>query len=637
MAAGRPELICTTERGLNSAKQCLLDSGRETLLPLYKEKQLAVGRREHNMKFLTKPRDVLNPESSQSDISTSSSSPFSVSGLQTQLCSQKPTLQSPCHGSKSTQQSPTSSILQVQRLNPLLRSQLASTVLYPTYTPHSVYSKPGHTQLRLWEREDSNGGVPKLSSPEIDSKEGSASSYQANYWTCAIPKSLRPSPNRHSAGWNPNKEYQALLDYTYPLRPGHVDSLREPKMQGDSLPLTDPNLQDSGIELDQLCNSASVLGFNFSLSRAVQTQETNQERSTINGCYRSSDFQGFTRSSDGLFSGIPLSPTDPIDLSLDSLDHNRDRSGTNQHQSAGCRHQLHTESSSTSFINSTSVLPQTTCVCGEVDEDFRPLPEKLEVMQQLFRQVREVTAKLSQPGRAITGSLDSGTTSSLSSFNLLGKRGAEDDNETVEIKELQEDKQDIYEGNKRGHRSAAGNHKVSETLRSNFGAGLEPSRGGLSQSLREVEALMERLSGSTLSDSQKNNQEDQDNSYTLMQHIQIFCSHLELLIQQLYAVSQRMEQLATPTVDIDSVKSSLAEYQSFQREVSSRQPITSCVLHAGYHLLSCINNTSPFLRDTLLLIERQSVVLQTSTDQFFSSILSAMDSLTQTTHPSPVE
>jgi len=68
--------------------------------------------------------------------------------------------------------------------------------------------------------------------------------------------------------------------------------------------------------------------------------------------------------------------------------------------------------------------------------------------------VREVTAKLSQPGRASTGSLDSGTTSSLSSFNLLGKWGAEDDNETVEIKELQEDKQDIYEGNKRGQRSA---------------------------------------------------------------------------------------------------------------------------------------------------------------------------------------
>lgn len=42
---------------------------------------------------------------------------------------------------------------------------------------------------------------------------------------------------------------------------------------------------------------------------------------------------------------------------------------------------------------------------------------------------------------------------------------------------------------------------------------------------------------------------------------QVFCSHLELLTQQLRAVSQRMERLAAPTVDVDSVRSSLTEYQ----------------------------------------------------------------------------
>lgn len=42
---------------------------------------------------------------------------------------------------------------------------------------------------------------------------------------------------------------------------------------------------------------------------------------------------------------------------------------------------------------------------------------------------------------------------------------------------------------------------------------------------------------------------------------QVFCSHLEQLIQQLYTVSEKMERLAAPTVDIDSVKSSLADYQ----------------------------------------------------------------------------
>lgn len=42
---------------------------------------------------------------------------------------------------------------------------------------------------------------------------------------------------------------------------------------------------------------------------------------------------------------------------------------------------------------------------------------------------------------------------------------------------------------------------------------------------------------------------------------QVFCSHLEHLIQQLYTVSEKMELLAARTVNIDSVKSSLAEYQ----------------------------------------------------------------------------
>lgn len=46
-----------------------------------------------------------------------------------------------------------------------------------------------------------------------------------------------------------------------------------------------------------------------------------------------------------------------------------------------------------------------------------------------------------------------------------------------------------------------------------------------------------------------------------MSFFQVFCSHLKQLIQQLYAVSEKMELLGVPTVDIDSVMSSLAEYQ----------------------------------------------------------------------------
>ncbi|OXB82849.1 UNVERIFIED_CONTAM: hypothetical protein H355_010419 [Colinus virginianus] len=65
------------------------------------------------------------------------------------------------------------------------------------------------------------------------------SPYQADYWACAIPDSLPPSPDRQSPHWNPNKEYEDLLDYTYPLKPKHKLG-KAPE----------PFLHDSGVDLD---------------------------------------------------------------------------------------------------------------------------------------------------------------------------------------------------------------------------------------------------------------------------------------------------------------------------------------------------------------------------------------------------
>lgn len=215
------------------------------------------------------------------------------------------------------------------------------------------------------------------------------SPYQANYWACAIPKTSPPSSDRHTAGWDPNREYQALLDYTYPLRPEQeVNEWDRSKLQVDSLLQTDPNLQDSGIELDQLCSSTSLSGLGFSLSSTGQTRE----RSTVSVGHRSPDLQGFTKSLDGLPSGTLLSLTDPVGLSLDSLDCNKNRGVMNHYKSDSHHHQHHVLSSSTSpaFVRSTSVLPQSRCVCGEVDEEFWPLPEQLEELQLLSRQVSAV-------------------------------------------------------------------------------------------------------------------------------------------------------------------------------------------------------------------------------------------------------
>ncbi|CAK6978488.1 centrosomal protein of 68 kDa [Scomber scombrus] len=614
---------------------------------LQMEKHLSVCRTEKdqqyaNISLLTraeKRREKLTPESfslSHCDLSPHSASteelgsPLGVADFRGRLSHEELTVSS-FPGRRSAQRSLSSSILEAQRPNPPLRPQLTSTVLYPTYTPCSSDSRWGQTDLRLGRGEQGGAGETKLNtcSSVRQSRGRTMSSCQANYWACAIPKALPQSPDRHSVGWDPNKEYQALLDYAYPLRPGQQVSDFE--VRGDCPLQTDPNLQDSGIELDPLCSSTNLLGFDYSLSPTWRAREGG----LLSVCQRSPEMWEFSKSLDGLPSGAPLLLTHLAGLSSESLVYSTDRDEMKYYSSGSRHHQLHTPSSftSTAFIHSTSVLPHSSCVGVEVDEEFQLLPERLEEMQLLSIQVREVTAQLGETVTASWESLEPGTTSILSSISLPEKQEAEEEKEVKE----QEGSQVIDERNREERIAAetAADYGDSEAVRKSPKAWLESVGGGLSQaSLKEMEALVEQLCCLTLPDTQRSSQEDQEQSVSLMQRIQIFCSHLGQLIQWLYTVSEKMNLLDAPTMDIESLKSSLAEYQSFQKEVSNHQKLTACVLHSGQLLLTCVNTTSPVLRDTLLLIEKQSRALESHREHFFSSIQAAMDSLAQ---PSKVE
>uniref|UniRef100_A0A672ZQ49 Centrosomal protein 68 n=1 Tax=Sphaeramia orbicularis TaxID=375764 RepID=A0A672ZQ49_9TELE len=459
-----------------------------------------------------------------------------------------------------------------QRLNPPLRPQLTSTVLHPTYSPRSGYCRPGQADLRLGGNKVRGGGG-------TNSKGNTLSPYQANYWTCAIPKDLPPSSQHHSRSWDPNREYQALLDYTYPLRPG-----TSTKPPGNISLQSDRNLQDSGIELDQLCSSTSLSELNFPLSGTGQTRE----RSGFCIDQKSAYIMG------GRSSGTPLSLTEP-GISLDSCDSGKD--GGNKGNSAylmvgGHHHEHHAPSSSSSsaLVCSSAFLPRTRCVGAEVDEEFRALPEQLKEMQLLSRQVKEMTAQLNWRVGTSWESLEPGTVSVQSPISPADKQEAEDSDHQTEVAKVYT----LY--------------IPADTLEHTFTA--------KSINIWTVTQIFKYI-------------------VCTLYMFQIFCSHLEQLIHWLHIVSKKMDMLAPPTVDIDSVKSSLAQYQSFQREVSSCHPLTSSVVHTGQLLLSCLNTTSPILRDTLLLIERQSRALEGHTEHFFSSILSAMDSLTRPSQSSP--
>uniref|UniRef100_A0A3P9Q756 Centrosomal protein 68 n=1 Tax=Poecilia reticulata TaxID=8081 RepID=A0A3P9Q756_POERE len=464
-------------------------------------------------------------------------------------CHREPTSGLTFHG-RSAQRSFSSSILEVQSINPPLRPQLTSTVLNPTYMPRSRH--PRISQAYLRSKEGSGVEGTKTSSSAANSECW----YQVDYWTCAIPKALPPSPDRKSAAWNPNKEYEELLDYTYPLRPGHVSrEWNSTELQEDSLLRTEPNMKDSGIELDHLCSSASLSGFEPSESGGGRSRDRS----------RSPDPQVFLASSDVPPCSTPLSIANLTSLSVDSLDCGRDRGGSDQ-----------TASSSAAFICSANVLPRSRWVGGEVDEEFWPLPAQLEELQQLSRQVK-VAAQINPRVTARCASLDRDTTSTLPSVTSSQK-----------TPETAQDKQDGCEGTQRcAAETGIYFLSISHYTHSSF---------------HHPPVLTCFVSEQPL-----------------------FCSQLELLIQQLYALSQSMEKIAAPAGDLVSVKSSLADYQSFQKELSSHQPLSSCVLRAGQHLLSCINSTSPFLKDTLLLIEKQTGALQNHSDHVFSSILSMLE------------
>lgn len=286
-------------------------------------------------------------------------SPLGVSELRNSVLLKPRKYEPPFLVRTSAQHSLSCSILEVQRLNTPLRPPLTSTVLYPSYTPRT-----GHSRTCLTD----TSGQDISCLPERTPKRHPLSVHQLNYRACALPNSSPPSADRHSRDWDPNQEYQALLDYTYPLRP--EQELSKWKL------LTKSKLQDSGIEVDLLCSSNSMLGLCFSDNERDQTRA----RSTISEDQRLLEQRVLTDSSEGPLTRTKGSQTDPVSLSVDSL---HDWESTADRGS----HQPQSPSSCPTFIRSSSILPCCRDAGGEVDDEFWHLPLELEEMKLLSSQV----------------------------------------------------------------------------------------------------------------------------------------------------------------------------------------------------------------------------------------------------------
>ncbi|XP_051946576.1 centrosomal protein of 68 kDa [Xyrauchen texanus] len=486
-------------------------------------------------------------------------------------------------------------------------------------TPRNTSHSSNHTS-RFTRKVNTKAGEMEKGRDSLVNTESSQylckhiSPYQANYWACAIPNSMPPSPNRKSPNWDPEKEYQALLDYTYPLRPNIANKWSS--LESVSLLRTDPLVQDSGIELDHFCRSSTLSCLDLSQGG------TEHGRYSPASGQRSTEFRSVNlkkpshyKSSDGILSSSLYSSLDQAGLSVENLD--CDWKKGIHYRKFGIFSAFR---SAPTFISSTHILPRPDSQ-GQWDEEFLRLPEQLQELQVLTQQLRDIHAQMSQPVTTSWESLESEITS-VRSPTVVGKQKPVVDQRSEEGNEVERESVSESPLQSEDHLEKA--KELDARIKM-------ISRGMNRSSLREMEAIMDQLSGMSMSEIERTVQTDQDEEETnesLMQHIQAFCSNLDELIHWLYKVVEKVEVLSPPMVDLESVKASLAKYKIFQEEVQAHKPLTADVLQTGEMLLHCMNSASPFLKETMVMIERQSRTLETHSEYLLSSVLSAMDCLT---------
>ncbi|XP_062972060.1 centrosomal protein of 68 kDa [Elgaria multicarinata webbii] len=438
-------------------------------------------------------------------------------------------------------------------------------------------------------------------------------SFQADYWACAIPDSLPPSPDRQSPHWNPNKEYEDLLDYTYPLRPKYKLA-KNPK---------DSTVHDSGVDLDSFSISPESTLKSVSVQDqerpAVQIQSPqkfstsllkNLECSAPVSHYRlspigkvsfvdagpSSGRIGISREMAHGLSPLCTSPGPSNSASIDKRDWNmRGHDGLRKRGAA-----------SSNFIRSTQVLPlQTAC---SSDEEYLSLPPRLKELETLAQQLTDLSLTIRKPEHSHAhGDLPC---ISVNGQQLEGNGGGGDESQWK-----------LHCGS---CHTCSFQEYSDEGLLSNQGCRDQESMLGETACPGFLEArCLDFLGrGSQHVEPEKNCYRD-----SLAQRIKIFCCQLEELICWLHKVAEVTDNWIPPKPDIESVKASLQNYLEFKKDLAGHQTLSEGVLQDGERLLQCMASNSPVLQDTLGWIAKQSIELEAHAARLYESVLAAMDTL----------
>ncbi|XP_008941066.1 PREDICTED: centrosomal protein of 68 kDa, partial [Merops nubicus] len=392
------------------------------------------------------------------------------------------------------------------------------------------------------------------------------SSYQADYWACAIPESLPPSPDRRSPHWNPNKEYEDLLDYAYPLKPRH----RLGKM-------LEPFLHDSGIGLDSF--SASPPGTSRFPSIYSTPRPGKRGCSGAGSCYEplpmakefSFSKSDSSRPSRGFAKDVPKESARPGASGRPAAEGGSWCATGSPFPT--CKGQV---KSTKSFLATTGVLPLRKE--WEGDEEFLSLPPRLRELERLAQFLSNLSLTIRMPGHDHQNLPRHSNSrqpllSELSPFREVGGR---DSRGSI--------------GDYAGRWHPSSSRKPSwENTESRGQIHREPLQG-----LHLPASLRDTLDGTYLSEPRvKGHPKKSQQSESLAQCVKMFCCQLEELIRWLYNVVEVTESWAPASPDAESVRASLHRCLEFKKDVADHRSLTESVLERGEALLDCMASSSP--------------------------------------------
>lgn len=432
---------------------------------------------------------------------------------------------------------------------------------------------------------------------------------QEQYWACAIPNSLPPRPNRDSPNWDPNKEYQDLLDYTYPVNPKY--SMK----RGNEETVTDGFFQDSGVDLgsynlscESKIDSFGSLYQEYSKLKPGSPSRTNGLKSPhafSTPIFRRTGYHSLRNPSESshLTSDGDLSPyASKIDLAKESTGSfclpkynvfdkllTTDRSTRERLQKPG------------QFLASTSVLPLEKDL--DSDEEYLSLPPSLKELDTLATHLKDLSLRAGQDG---TTNCDQANVckQTLNFSGIDVNQGLLDSLKSTTTDNEFKDLSYVCQ------LSTCQNHSDSEINK--FSSLRDMLDGGDS-------SLIEMIRCPSMPKVQENK--------SLVQRIQKFCLQLDKLIQWLYSVAEVTDNWSTPKPSVESIQLSLSLYLKLKKDVAEQRTLANTILKDGESLVKCMAVNSSVLKDTLALISKQSGELERHTERLYASVLEAMDTI----------